>query len=73
VIFASITSVIEAYHNQSGNMHRFTKDVDAYNAYAESVMSALNMSINDLHRVIVENGIENCVKFHQVSHFTHYE
>jgi len=61
VIFATTTPVIEAYHNRSGNMHRFNKDVDIYNACAVAVMSELNVPLHDLYRVIVENGIETCI------------
>jgi lysophospholipase L1-like esterase len=63
------TPVDDSLHAARGcSFDRYDKDVDAYNAIADSVMSAAGISIIDLHgfiRSLPEAGFRDGVHFHQ--------
>ena len=61
LVWATTTPVVEERHNTSKPFHRFTKDVDAYNAAALDVVRAAQIAVDDLHAAVCNMGVERAV------------
>jgi len=61
VVWANSTPVIESRHTAVKEFDRFNRDVDAYNAAAEAIVSEARLCINDLHGVVVSAGPETVI------------
>jgi lysophospholipase L1-like esterase len=59
LVWATITPVIDAWHEATKGFRRHEGDVQRYNAAALAVMEGV--PVNDLHGVIVEGGREQCI------------
>ncbi|MBI3942699.1 MAG: SGNH/GDSL hydrolase family protein [Chloroflexi bacterium] len=59
LVWASITPVIT--ERITLDYIRFEKDVLAYNAAAKKIMDALEIPINDLHQVLMQAGVAECL------------
>jgi lysophospholipase L1-like esterase len=58
-VFATTTPILDARHAaRKVDFDRFQADVERYNAVALRVMRALDVPIDDLHRVVEEGGPE---------------
>ncbi|MGC9455595.1 MAG: SGNH/GDSL hydrolase family protein [Phycisphaerae bacterium] len=62
VVWATTTPVIDSRHAARGaDFDRYQQDVTAYNNVAKDVMSQAGAGIDDLHAVVVSEGVESCV------------
>jgi lysophospholipase L1-like esterase len=59
VIWATITPVVDAWHEATKGFRRHEADVVRYNAAA--LRTAQGLSVNDLHRAVTDAGVEQCV------------
>jgi len=72
IIFANTTPVIEERQITSDVYHRLVRrqaDVDRFNVAAQEVVNRRGIPIDDLHRVVMEGGLERLSKSDGV-HFT---
>jgi len=58
LIWASTTPVIESWHQARKEFDRYNRDVEAYNAAAEEIVSAAGIPIDDLHAAVASAGPE---------------
>ena len=61
-VWANTTPVIEPRHTAVKEFDRFNRDVEAYNAAADAIVSDARLSINDLHAVVVSAGPETVIR-----------
>ena len=61
LIWATTTPVIYERHRKVKDFDRSEADVEAYNAAALETMREACVEINDLHAVIVAEGVEECI------------
>ena len=61
IVWARTTPVVDGQPNTSKGFDRFNRDVDAYNAAADAVMSELNVTSSDLHAAVVQVGAATCL------------
>lgn len=61
LIWGRITPVIDGQPVAEKDFDRFNRDVAAYNLVADRVMADCCVAINDLHRAVVEVGVDNCL------------
>jgi lysophospholipase L1-like esterase len=59
LVWATITPVMDAWHEANHGFRRHEEDVLRYNAAARDVMNGV--PLNDLHAVIMEGGREQCL------------
>jgi lysophospholipase L1-like esterase len=59
LVWATITPVIDAWHEATKGFRRQESDVRRYNTAALAVMEGV--PANDLHRAIMEGGREQCI------------
>jgi isoamyl acetate esterase len=69
VIFATITPVHDAWHQTYKPFDRRQEDVRSYNETALDCVSKCDLSVNDLHATILEQGQER-LQFTDGVHFT---
>jgi lysophospholipase L1-like esterase/dienelactone hydrolase len=59
ILFASTTPIEDARHSsRKANFDRLEADVLKYNVTALQVMNRLNIPVNDLHRIVIDGGME---------------
>jgi dienelactone hydrolase/lysophospholipase L1-like esterase len=59
VVFAATTPIVDDRHAaRKANFDRFEKDVLAFNAAAKPVLLAKGIPVHDLHRIVVDGGVE---------------
>ncbi len=61
LIWATTTPVIYERHHAVKGFDRFESNVEAYNAAAFEIMQEFGIPINDLHKVIRQDSIEDCI------------
>jgi len=62
LVWATITPVIEEWHNEAGrDFRRFTRDVEIYNEAALRIMSEAEVEVDDLHAYLVGRGLETSI------------
>jgi lysophospholipase L1-like esterase len=61
VVWATITPVLDERHHATKGFDRFERDVQAYNATALAVIEECGIPVDDLHAVVHERGVENCL------------
>lgn len=61
LVWATITPVVEEWHNAGKGFCRFNRDVEAYNAAALRVVRAAGVEVDDLHAFVVERGVRETV------------
>ena len=62
LVWASSTPVVEDRHARRGcGFDRFNRDVEAYNAAAEGVVTGAGIHVNDLHAAVVAAGAETLI------------
>lgn len=62
VLWAATTPVMDEMHAARGSdFDRYQQDVLTYNQAAAEIMSEAGVSINDLHAVVQDAGIETCL------------
>ncbi|MFP3938412.1 MAG: SGNH/GDSL hydrolase family protein [Phycisphaerae bacterium] len=62
ILWATTTPVMDEKHAGRGtDFDRYERDVVAYNEAATDLMSDAGATINDLHAVVLSEGVENCV------------
>lgn len=61
LVWATITPVVEEWHNAGKDSCRFNRDIEAYNAAALRVMRDAGVEVNDLHAFVVERGVRETV------------
>jgi len=61
LIWARTTPLVDGQHNPVKSFDRFNQDVNTYNQAADQIMADLSIPINDLHGVVVRNGIARCL------------
>jgi lysophospholipase L1-like esterase len=62
LIWATTTPVIYSRHHAKKGFDRFEEDVSLYNSAANRIMEEFHIPINDLNRVITENGVEKSLR-----------
>ena len=61
VVWATTTPVIEDRHREVKRFVRLNADIDTYNAVALAIMRDEEIPVNDLHRVVLEAGTDDCL------------
>lgn len=61
LIWATQTPIIDERHQRVKSIVRHEADVLEYNAAALEVVHDADITVNDLHAVIVEGGVEKCL------------
>lgn len=61
LIWATMTPVLDERHHTTKGFDRLQRDVELYNAAGLGVMTAMEIPINDLHRVIWNDSVEECL------------
>jgi lysophospholipase L1-like esterase len=59
LVWATITPVIDAWHNANKDFHRHEADVEHYNQVARRGVG--QVVVNDLHEIVVGAGIEESI------------
>ncbi len=61
LVWATITPVVEEWHNACKPFLRHERDVEAYNAAALRVVRAAGVEVDDLHAFVVERGVRQMI------------
>lgn len=61
LIWARTTPVLDGQRKPTKHFNRYNRDIDAYNAAADQVMSELRVPINDLHGAVLAAGVDRCL------------
>jgi len=61
LIWATITPIVEEWHNVDRDFDRYVRDVEAYNAAALRIMNEAGIEVNDLYAFILERGVRESI------------